>query len=127
MLAELAEKDFEERMETKCRSCENIRPYPKVLVVLRRLGQFPGAEVYTEDGVSVRFLEMPDASGDGEIGRLTEELIEVSLPKNWRHLVGLPAKRIFRDVFRGVSLAEWLRYTELREAIREIRKATEQP
>lgn len=115
LLGELTEEAFEKVLEDKCRSCENIRPYPKVLVVLRRLGRFPGVEVYTEEGVAVRFLELPDTDLD------LEELIEVRLPRNWRHLVGLPAKRIHSEVFRGMSLVEALRHTERYVALREIR------
>ena len=121
MLDELRPKAFEEALEEKCRACQSVRPYPKVLVVLRRLGRFPGAEVYAEEGVSVRFLEMPDVSSDGAIGRWVEELIEVKLPRNWRHLAGIPVKRISSEVFRGMSLDEVLRHTERGVALKEIR------
>jgi hypothetical protein len=121
LLGELTDKAFKEGMEDKCRACENIRPYPKVLVVLRRLGRFPGAEVYAEEGVSIRFVEMPDVPSDGEIGTLVEELIEVSVPRSWRYMIGLPAKRIVRDVFRGMSLVELLRHHERKLALKEIR------
>lgn len=124
LLRELTDKAFEERVEEKCRTCENMRPYPKVLVVLRRLGRHPGAEVYTEDGVSVRFLELPDVSSDEASGRLAEELIEVRLPRNWRHMTGLPAKRISSGVFRGVPLTEALRHSERGAALKEIRNVT---
>lgn len=118
LLRELTEEAFEGRLEEKCRACQKLRPYPKVLVVLRRLGQFPGAEVYTEEGVTVRFLELPDVSSHLS---LLEELIEVRLPRNWRHMVWLPAKRIHGEVFRGMSLAESLRHTERGVALKEIR------
>jgi len=122
LLGLLTKEAIEEEQEEKCRACQAIRPFPKVLVVLRRLGNYPGAEVYAEEGVSVRFLELPEMSAEGEIGKLAEEFIEVSVPRSWRHLVGLPAKRIRRDVFRGVSLSETVRYQEDAEAIREIRE-----
>ncbi len=124
LLSELTEEAFEERLEEKCRSCQSIRPYPKVLVVLRRLGRFAGAEVYTEEGTTVRFLELPDVSEQN--GAALEELIEVSLPRNWRHMVGLPSKRIHSEVFRGVALQEAFRHTERGVALKEIR-ATVQP
>ena len=130
LLSELTQKAFEEREEAKCRACENMRPYPKVLVVLRRLGQFPGVEVHAEEGVSIRLLELPDVSSDGEIGKRVEELIETRLPRSWRHLSGLPAKRIAREVFRGMSLVEALRHVERGVALKEIQdigRPTEQP
>ena len=129
LLAELTEEAFEKVIEDRCRACQNIRPHPKVLskvlVVQRRLGRFPGVMVYAEEGTSVRLLELPDMRADAE------DYIELLIPKSWRHLMGLPAKRIHSDVFRGISLTEWLRYAELGEALREIRsvygRATENP
>ena len=124
LLRELTEEAIEERLEAKCRACESIRPYPKVLVVLRRLGRFPGVEVYTEEGVSLRFLELPDIPATAKAEILAEEYIELMLSKNWRRLMDLPARRIHRTLFRGISLTEWLRYAELGEAIEEIRTMT---
>lgn len=99
----------EDFLERKCRACQNIRPYPKVLVVLRRIGDKPGAEVYAEEGVNLRFLELPDIPDtDAEYAKMTEELIELKLPKNWRPLVQLPERRIHREVFRGVGIGEAL-------------------
>jgi hypothetical protein len=101
LFADLAE-DF---LERKCRTCQNIRPYPRVLMVLRRIGDKPGVEAYAEEGVNLRFMELPDIPDtDAEFARLTEELIELKLPKNWRPLVQLPERRIHREVFRGVSI-----------------------
>lgn len=118
---ELTEKASEEKTEAKCRACQNIRPYPKCLIVLRRLGTFPGVEVYTEPGTSVRLLELPEVRGDTpEIERLIEDMTGLKLPKNWRHMLNLPVKRIRSEVYRGIPLAEALRYVELGEAISEI-------
>jgi len=97
----------EDFLERKCRACQNIRPYPKVLVVLRRIGDKPGAEVYAEEGVTIRFLELPDIPDtDAEFARMTEELIELKLPKNWRPMVQLPSGRIHAEVFRGVDVGK---------------------
>ncbi len=124
LLASLIEEALEKTMEAKCRACENIRPYPKVLVVLRRLGRFPGADVYVEEGVSVRLVELPELSDGSEVMRLAEELLALRLPKSWRYLIGLPAKRIQSEVFRGVSLEETLRYGELLTDIESLRRAS---
>ena len=97
----------EDFLERKCRACQNIRPYPKVLVVLRRIGDKPGAEVYAEEGVTTRFLELPDIpDADAEFARMTEELIALKIPKGWRHLIQLPARRIQSEVYRGVSIGK---------------------
>lgn len=122
LLGMLTKEAIEEAQEEKCRACENIRPYPKVLVVLRRLGRFPGAQVYAEEGVTIRFLELPDVSAEGKIGILVEELIELRLPRNWRHLMDLSANRITIQVFRGMTLQESLQHTERAVALREIRE-----
>ena len=118
MFKELAAESLEE----KCRACQQIRSGPKVLVVLRRLGNHPGAEVYAEDGVSIRFLELPDVPDDGEFGLLIEQLVEAKLPKSWRCLLQLPAKRIQGEVFRAVTLAEAVRHEETLGLIREMRE-----
>ena len=122
LLAMLTAESLETSLTAKCRECESIRPYPKVLVVLRKLGRFPGAEVYTEEGASVRLLEMPDVSSNDNAGRLVEEYMELKLPKSWQGLMGLAAKRIQSEVFRGVSLSDTLRYSELRADIETLRK-----
>jgi ribosomal protein L36 len=93
-----------ELLEEKCRACQMIGRNQRVLVVLRRLGNYPGAEVYAEDGVTVRFVELPDIPDDGEFAGLTEQLIEVELPKNWKQMVSLPARRIQSDVWRGITV-----------------------
>jgi len=115
-------KATEKFLEARCRECQDIRPYPKVLVVMRRLGNHAGAEVYAEEGISLRFMELPDVPDDAEFGRLAEELIELKLPRNWRHMVQLPSKRIQSEVFRGVSVAEAEYYRWLEGAIREVRE-----
>jgi hypothetical protein len=110
-----------EFLEGRCRTCQKIRPYPKVLVVLRRIGDLPGAEVYAEEGVNLRFLELPDIPDDGDFVELTERLIELELPRNWRRLVNLPVKRIHRETFRGVTISEAIRYEEDLRLIRLIK------
>ena len=114
LCAELAS----EAMEKRCRACQEIAACPKVLVVLRRLGLYPGAEVYAEKGCTVRMMEMPDVSEGG----LLDEWIESRLPRNWRHMTGLPSRRIDSEVFRGQSLQEVANYMGMAEAIREIQR-----
>ena len=96
-------------LESKCRACEKVRPYPKVLVVLRRIGSRPGAEVYAERGVSTRFLEMPDIPDDGDFVAWTEGLMEIELPRSWKHMIALPRRQVSSEVFRGVTLGEAFR------------------
>jgi len=121
LLARLTGEAFEEALNAKCRACENIRPYPRVLIVLRRLGNYPGSEAYVDEGVSVRLVELPEISDRAEADGLVEEWIAERVPKSWRHLVRLPARRIHSEVFRGVSLAETLRYGELLDDIKTIK------
>ena len=116
LFAELAS----EFLEMRCRDCQERRPFPKVLIVLRRLGLYPGAEVYAEKGVLTRFVEMPDLPDDGTLGPMLEEFIEASLPRNWRHMTGLPSKRIHGDVFRGLSVEEMASFADCADCIREI-------
>ncbi len=123
LLGELTRESFDYEIETKCRACENIRPYPKVLVVLRRLGFYPGAEVYAEEGVSVRFLELPNISNENaEMAAAAEDYIEAQLPKSWRYLMGLPAKQIQSEVFRGLMLSELVRSAEDLDVLKVIRQ-----
>ncbi len=128
LLAALTREALEDVMLAKCEACQAMWPHPKtllkrgqfskVLVVLRRLGRFPGAEVYSEDGVVVRMLELPEMSACVEAR--AEELIAIRLPRTWRHMLALPAKRITCDVFRGISLTETLRYLEEQNALRDL-------
>ena len=122
MLGELTEKAIQCVVEKRCKACQDVRPrpkqLPKVLVVQQMLGSHPGVTVYAEEGVLVRTRELPAC----EAGSLAEEYIELMLPRTWKKLMGLPAKRIRHGTYRGVSLTEWLYYAELGEAIREIWK-----
>lgn len=120
LLGILTAEALAKHLGERCRKCHNMRPYPKALIVLRRLGEYPGAEVYAEEGVLVRFVELPEMSDER-----VDEFIELRLPRNWRHLMGLPAKRIHSDVFRGMTLQECLRHTERAVALREIRTISE--
>lgn len=108
-------------LEEKCRACQQIRPSRKVLVVLRRLGCFPGAEVYAETGVHVRVLELPDVPDDGPFTEWTERLMELDLPKSWKHILWVPERQVKRDVFRGVTVEKALRFHEELMLIRALR------
>jgi hypothetical protein len=112
----------EEFLEEKCRECQQMRPFPKVLVVMRRLGRFPGAQVYVQEGVTVRMVEMPDVPDTEACEPRFEELLEWMLPKSWRSLLGLRARRIQSEVFRGVGLAEYLRQSCRLDVVRELER-----
>ncbi len=74
----------------------------RVLIVLRRLGKYPGAEVYCEPGASVKVIELPDLPDDDPIIEpLIEGLIREKLPQSWRGMVELPARRKSSEVFRA--------------------------
>ncbi|WP_455387600.1 hypothetical protein [Petrachloros mirabilis] len=111
-------ESYSEALETKCRLCEIGCPFPKVLVVLRRLGNYAGAEIYAEKGCLIKTLEMPDVP---EEWPMAEEWIEVNLPKHWRHMVALPAKRIESEVFRGLHVFEAACYEEQARWLDELR------
>jgi len=68
-------------LEMECRRCERARPYPRVLVVIRRLGPLPGVEVFSERGVTVRLEELVDTQDDPVIEVLAEELLVAQLPR----------------------------------------------
>ena len=109
-------------LEEKCQTCQGVHYLPKVLVVLRRLGNHAGAEVYAESGTNIRLLELPDVPDEAGFEELTERLILARLPRNWQGILNLPAKQIQSDVFRGVSVEEALRFQEELQLIRELRQ-----
>jgi hypothetical protein len=121
MVRELAK----ELLEEKCQSCQQIRPFPKVLVVLRKLGRHVGAEVYAERGVLVRCLELPVVRDDSEIEPLVEQLIQAKLPKTWRHMTGLPSRQIQTEVFRGLTPEKALHHAEMLGLIRRLNRRAE--
>ena len=93
----------------------------RVLIVLRRLGNYPGAEVYCEPGATVKFLELPDVPDDAELGKYVEALIKAKLPKKWREIVELPSARIHAEVFRGISAEEALVHAKTLELLEELK------
>ncbi len=101
MFRELA-KDV---LEEECRKCQRLRPYPKVLIVARRLRprirrRLYGIEVFRERGVTVRVEELIDEHDDATVEILAQELLEAQLPRPWRHL---PHCRSESDCFRGLT------------------------
>ena len=102
-------------LEEACRKCQRVRPYPKVLVVVRRLGFRPGAEVFYEKGVTVKCVELVDSEGDPATEILVEKLLIQQLPKPWKPLV---ACRSDSQVFTGLTAERKLRFFELRQWLR---------
>lgn len=88
LVEELTQRAFEERHEEKCRACLETRLFYRVLVVMRRLGEHPGVEVYSDPGVRVKVVELPNVESDvKEIEPLLRQLLVNRLPKYWRDLV----------------------------------------
>lgn len=106
-------------LERECRICERARPYPKVLVVTRQVGDLACVQVAAEKGVSVRVAELVDVPEDDPvIWQFAEDLLIAQLPRAWRHLgvklmgggvtviKGLPAERRFRALSELRTLRE---------------------
>ena len=113
-----------ESLEEKCRQCETaIRPKPKVLVVAKRLGLHPGAEVYAERGVSVRLEEMFDTEDDSMLELGAEEALAIRLPRPWQHLLcGVEPQQPTRGiVFSGMSAQQYVKYLEVKRVLREMK------
>ena len=115
LVKELA-KDF---LEKECRRCERRRPYPRVLVVIRRLGYKPGAEVFYEKGITVRLEELVDSQGDASIELLVEKLLLAQLPRSWKHL---PNCRSESMVFSGLTATRRIESLEILKLIRELKE-----
>jgi len=94
-----------EALENECQQCQLIRGYPKVLIVVRRLGSLPGVEVYREKGVTIRLEELVDTRDDKDIEILAEELLEAQLPRQWKHM---PHCRSESKCFHGVTAGRLL-------------------
>jgi hypothetical protein len=104
-----------ELQEEKCRACElAIHQRPKVLCVLRRLGDRPGVEVYAERGAQVRIEELVDTFGSPSLEIAAEEVLEAQLPRNWKHLAnGKPESMVWRGLtpkqrLRALESVAWL-------------------
>lgn len=108
-------KDF---LENKCRECERLRPYPKVLAVVRRLGCKPGIEVFYEEGVTVRCEELLDSQDDKAMEILCEDLLR-ALPRSWKHL---PDCRSDSQVFTGLTVDRQIESVETLRILDELRR-----
>jgi hypothetical protein len=98
---ELLREAAKDVLENECRKCQRLRPYPKVLAVVRRLGFKPGVEIFHEKGVTVRCEELVDSKGESALEILCEDLLVAQLPKAWKHL---PDCRSDSRVFRGLTV-----------------------
>lgn len=117
LLASLTDECLEER----CRACqEGWLAIPRVLVVLRRLGRYPGAEVYQTNGVTVRLEELVDTQDDAELERLADELLEVQLPRTWQSVAQYGRRKSM--VFTSLSAERRIRSLEELETIRELKE-----
>lgn len=108
-------------LEEECRKCQRLRPYPKVLAVVRRLGLKPGVEVFHERGVTVKCIELVDSQDDLElvdsqddpaIEILVEQLLVHQLSRSWKPLVEC---RSDSQVFTGLTAERKLGMIELRD------------
>ena len=114
LVRECSAKFFEE----KCRACEKGIPVPRVLVVVRRLGRYPGVEVYREKGVNVWLEELVDSQDDPAIERLVDDLLVAQLPRNWKHLVDCRSDSI---VFTGLTAERQMESLITLELLRELK------
>jgi hypothetical protein len=111
-------------LEEKCRECQlALCRNQRVLVVLRRLGFRHGAEVYAENGVTVRMIELPDIPDDAEFVEGIEELVKLELPKTWQGIMDVPSRQVKSDVFRGITVEQALEFSRDREVILAIKQA----
>ncbi len=90
-----------------CRNCQRLRPYPRVLVVLKRFGGigYVGAEVFHEPGTTVRIEEMIGIDAlpcrdRTRLDALLEDLLYAQLPRSWKHLTRC---RSVEGVYRGIT------------------------
>src|SRR3972149_2088386 len=97
---EILRRCYEQALEEKCSACEKGIPIPRVLVVLRRLGHYPGVEVYRETGVNLRLEELVDSEDDPAVELLIDDLLRAQLPQNWKHMVDCRCDSI---VFTGLT------------------------
>ena len=109
-------------LEKECRKCEQRRPYPKVLVVARRLGLYPGFEVFQEPGVNVRMEEMIDTFGSADLELRAEELLIAKLPRPWKRLMDCNARYRDGEVFRGLG---WDDSDVMIQCLRELKDEPE--
>ena len=105
-------------LEKACRNCERLRPYPRVLVVVRRLGRHPGVEVYREKGITVRLEELVDSQDDAGLERLVENLLRAQLPRSWKHLVDCRSESM---VFTELTATRRIESLETLKLLRELK------
>lgn len=118
----LVEQAVKERLEAECRTCQQLGSPPKVLVVVRRLGGWPGVEVFWEPGVMVRCEELVDSENDAELEVLCETLLRLQLPKPWKHLVDCRSDSM---VFWGLSAEGRLEALDTLRVLREYKEFTQ--
>jgi hypothetical protein len=105
-------------VEAHCRVCQTMPVKPRVLAVLRRLGRFPGVEIYSERGANVKIVELPDFPDDLAM----EELLESYLPRPWKHMAYVPMRDVQSGVFRGISIENALEFEEALRWVSGLRR-----
>jgi len=85
---------------------------------VRRLGRYPGVEVYREKGVNVWLEELVDSQDDPAIERLVDDLLVAQLPRNWKHLVDCRSDSI---VFTGLTAERQMESLITLELLRELK------
>lgn len=119
---QLFQELVKEFLEEKCGECQFIYAHPKVLVVVRRLGPLPGVEVFWEKGVTVRIEELVDTHDDRVIEVLAEDVIELQLPKRWRHMLHVPSYRSESQCFHSQTAGQRLKVLGDLEDLRILRE-----
>ena len=118
-----------EALEKRCRQWQREhQPRPKVLIVLRRLGRYPGVEVYAEREVSILFHELVETENNPKLEILADEMLALQVPRSWRHL--LPDYRfhdvslyqpVRGEVFRGLTIEYTLEALEELRTLRDLK------
>ena len=115
-----------ESLENACRGCERLRPYPRVLVVVRWAGLWSfDLTVFREEGVTVRVQETVDAPDCGIMDELAEDILWMQLPRSWQPLSECDARTQENYLFRGFTAERWYKgILELR-LLRELQAERE--
>ncbi len=111
-----AAKDF---LESECRKCERRRPYPKVLVVGHIDDGKPCVEVYWEEGITVKTVELVNTEF-GDVS-LAEELLRAQLPASWKHMLDT-GRRSEMMTLKGLTVTSRINCLVKLGIIREINR-----
>jgi len=121
---EIVRKLITEDLEELCRRCQKeFKPNPRVLVVVRSLGRYPGAEVFHDRGVNLRVEELVATEDDTEGDLFAERLLLAQLPKGWSRWVGgLWARQSTSIAYTGQTVSQRIECLEVKRTLRELKE-----